>query len=222
MKCRGIVAKVMFGVMGLGLGVTAQAADFTYDTQFSQSGTMVAAEFPLTFSNLQQGDITGFTIYKVDGATLTDVTTLGCGVSSSYSAVNSFIASSSGVNADFSATCATGVTDGDNARVVVSVNAQHPLVLAAGPRNVAADASTKVSWLHDSGFFQCQPFTLNMQHAVWSSANFSLTSQITSSTQGSTSLVAASSPSTVSFALQCISFFGFGMPPVAVVDVNVN
>ncbi|MFZ5593325.1 MAG: hypothetical protein ACOY4D_03530 [Pseudomonadota bacterium] len=214
-------------VAALGIAHSAQAAEFVYEGTFVQNGGNTAVEFPLQFSNVQQNQITAFSIQRrslgTGGSVVwTDVTQLGCGVSSSYAPVQSFIASSSGVNGNYIATCGAGVSAGDVARVSVTVNPQQPLVLVAGPRSLAAGTLTKLSWLHGGGYFQCQPYTLNGQHPIWSSANFGLTGQITTSTQGDISLAASSTPRTVSFALQCIASTGFNIPPVAVVNVTVR
>ncbi len=230
MKHQGMLHKriasgIFAATVALGVCYSAQAAEFTFDSTFVQSGTTAAVTFPLQLSNVQQNQITAYSIQRrPQGSTVwTDVTQLNCGVSSSYSMASSFIASSSGVNGNFVATCGPGVNAGDVARLSVTVNPQQPLILVAGPRILASNSTTKLVWLHSGGFFQCQPFTLNNQHPVWNPGNFALTSQLSTSTQGDISLVASSSPKTVSFALQCIpSTFGFNIPPVAVVNVTVN
>ncbi len=200
----------------------AVAVDFTYDAEFVMTNGISNVEFPVTLSNAQPGEITEYRIYRVEGATETDVTTLGCGVTSTVNVTGSFIASSSGTDALFSAAC-SGIPSGTSARLVVSVNQTQPLVMAAGSSVVGVNALTKISWSHNGGYFQCQPFVTNGFNPIWSSGNFGLASQVTSSNQGSTTLVASSSPGTVSFALQCISAgFGFGMPPVAVVAVEIE
>lgn len=223
---KGIVSGTIAAIAALGICYSAQAAEFIYEGTFVQNGGNTAVEFPLQFSNVQQNQITAFSIQRRSGTsssfTWTDVTQLGCGVSSSYAPVQSFIASSSGVNGNFVATCGTAVSAGDVARVSVTVNPQQPLVLVAGPRSLPANSLTKLSWLHNEGYFQCQPYTLNGQHPIWSPANFGLTGQITASNQGDVSFVASTSPRTVSFALQCVASTGFNIPPVAVVNVTVR
>lgn len=200
----------------------AAAIDFTYDAEFTTTNGISNVEFPVMLSNALPADITGYTIYHVNGTTETDVTTLGCGVTSTANIKSSFIALSHGTNASFSAAC-SGIPSGTTARLVVSVNQTQPLVMAAGPSVVSVNNLTKISWSHNGGYFQCQPFVINGFNPLWSPGNFGLASQVTSSNQGSTTLVASSSPGLISFALQCISSgFGFSMPPVAVVDVRVQ
>lgn len=225
MMHKRIASGIIAATSALGICYSAQAAEFTFDSTFVQSGSTAAVMFPLQLSNVQQNQITAYSIQRrSQGSTVwTDVTLSGCGVSSSYSMASSFIASSGGVNGNFVATCGSGVNAGDAARLLVTVNPQQPLILVAGPRTLASNSTTKLAWLHSGGYFQCQPYTLNNQHPVWNPGNFALTSQISTSTQGDISLVASSSPKTVSFALQCIpSSFGFSIPPVAVVNVTVN
>lgn len=205
------------------LSANVSAVEFTYDASFTDISGMSNVEFPVELSNAQPGDISEYRIYSVSGTTQTDVTTLGCGVASSTNVKSSFIASSAGTAAMFSATCpSSSVAPGSQARLVLTVNQTQPLVMAAGPSVVGVNDSTKISWSHNGGYFQCQPFTINGSNMVWSSGNFSLVNQVTSSNQGSMTLVASSSPGTASFALQCISSFGGGIPPVAAVDVVVQ
>ena len=220
-RIKSILTSSLAGVATI-FAAQAAAVDFTYDAEFTTINGISNVEFPVTLSNAQPQDITAYRIYSIDGATKTDVTTLGCGVTSTANIKGSFIASSSGTDASFSAAC-SGIPSGTPARLVISVNQTQPLVMAAGPSVVGVNALTKISWSHDGGYFQCQPFVTNGFNPIWSSGNFGLARQVTSSNHGSTTLVASSSPGSVSFALQCISGgFGSSMPPVAVVEVTVQ
>ncbi|MCF6324566.1 MAG: hypothetical protein L3J89_09635 [Gammaproteobacteria bacterium] len=220
-RIKSILTSSLAGIATL-FSAQAIAVDFTYDAEFSITNGISNVEFPVTLSNAQPQDITAYRIYSIDGATATDVTTLGCGVTSTANIKSSFIASSNGTDASFSAAC-SGILSGTSARLVISVNQTQPLVMAAGPSVVGVNALTKISWSHNGGYFQCQPFVTNGFNRIWSSGNFGLARQVTSSNHGSTTLVASSSPGSVSFALQCISTgSGFGMPPVAVVEVTVQ
>ncbi|MBI3773106.1 MAG: hypothetical protein HY272_10465 [Gammaproteobacteria bacterium] len=214
--CRAAV-----GTLALIFSLSAGAVEFVYDTTFKQSNGIITAEFPLAFSNVSVNNITSYQIYRLNGTTQTDVTTLGCATTSTSTPTFSFIASAPGTNTTFTATCGNNIPVGAQARLSVSVNQTQPLVLVAGPRIVGVNAVTKLSWSHSGDFFQCQPFTFNGQNSAWSPANFALTSQL-SSPQGSTNLIASSFPRTVSFALQCIPSTFFGMPPLASVNVTVQ
>lgn len=219
---KDMLCRFIFGGLALIYSLAAGAVEFVYDTTFKQNNGIVVAEFPLAFSNVSANNIMSYQIYRVNGTTQTDVTTLGCATTSTSTPAFSFISAAPGVNATFSATCGNNIAAGAQARLSVTVNQTQPLILAAGPRVVGVNAVTKLSWSHSNNFFQCQPFTFNGQHPVWSPANFSLLNQITSSPQGSTHLIASSTPRTVSFALQCVSFTSFGIPPLASVNVTVQ
>ncbi len=173
-------------------------------------------------SNVQPAEITEYRIYRIDGTNETDVTTLGCGVTSTSNVKGSFVASSNGSDATFSAAC-SGIPSGTSAKLVVSVNQTQPLIMAVGSSLAGVNELVKIDWSHGGGYFQCQPFVINGFNPIWSSGNFGLTRQLTSSNQGSSRLAASSAPGNISFALQCISAgFGFSIPPVAVVDVTVQ
>lgn len=218
---RSILVSSLAGVTAI-FATQAVAVDFTYNAEFVATNGVSNVEFSVTLSNAQPEEITAYRIYRVDGATETDVTTLGCSVTSTTNIKGSFIASSSGTDASFSAAC-SDIPSGTSAQLVVSVNQTQPLVMAAGSSLVNVNALTKISWSHGGGYFQCEPFTTNGFNSLWSSGNFGLVSQLVSSNQGSTTLVASSSPGNISFAVQCISSGpGSGIPPVAVVEIKVQ
>lgn len=216
-----MLCRIIFGGLALIYSLSASAVNFIYETTFKQNNGLITAEFPLAFSNVSASNITSFQIYLLNGATQTDVTTLGCSTTSSSVANFSFIASAPGNHTTFIANCGNNIPVGAQARISVSVNQTQPLVLVAGPRIVGVNALTKLSWSHSGNFFQCQPFTFNGQNSAWSPANFTLTTLL-SSPQNSINLIASSFPRTISFALQCIPFTFSGMPPLASVNVTVQ